>query len=238
MKRSRRYFWGIIFILLAFLLLLNQIIDLPFLGSGKFISTAVLLVIFLWGWNRRLFEVMYYAIAFFIIFNADTLHLGMVSPFILFIVAVLLQAGLSILLAPWLQRYRVRSWTPSCRSGKSATTEETVRNAEVVNIDALMMSSMRYLPDNNFRKLKIDTVMSSLKIYLTSEKPTNDIIIDLDVVMGHVELFLPRDCQVIDETVPIMGSTTSLRHDPRPAENPRIYIRGEVIFGNLSWHYL
>ncbi|NVY96633.1 hypothetical protein HU830_05585 [Lactobacillus sp. DCY120] len=100
MKKRNRSFLGLAFMLGALLLILNQLTNFPMdLNLPQSIASLFFLFAFIWGLNRRIFGVCYYAAVMTIIVNYD--HFSILNRFtlvFLFFVAVLFQIGLSLVL--------------------------------------------------------------------------------------------------------------------------------------------
>lgn len=172
MRRTYANLWGLFFIGAAILLIVSQFIPLKFDG-GQFFGTVLLAVIFIWSIVNLSIAGTVYSLAFLIIINASTLKIGFISSWVILSIALLLQIGLTILLAPWrwqwpMRRHRHgrRQTTGLGAEFRGTTASSFMQDSGIVDIKAHLMNCVRYLKNVNLRRVKFSAFMSGVKLYL------------------------------------------------------------------------
>lgn len=112
-----------------------------------------------------------------------------------------------------------------------------------VTLTAVMAESKRSSDDKPFRGAQMTAIMGGCQLDLRhATMPSGgEAVIDVFALMGGLEIFLPTSWAVATDVVPILGGVEDKRlpavagpHAERPAEPPRLVLRGHVVLGGLT----
>ena len=138
---------------------------------------------------------------------------------------LLIGVGISILLEYW------RGKPKKTKSGQETVTDDFIEVSGVLSDENLNVESQ------NLTGIKVSTMLGGVKINLFGAKPVKDCIIDLEILMGGVELFIPSHWKVRNDVSTLFGGVEESRRRSVPlegTEQPEITIKGSVLFGGLE----
>lgn len=222
-KTQGRIFWGILLIFLGVLFLLDQMDKLDF---GDLVGRYWPVIFILIGVSILLsnnFKNIGSGI-FFILFGAFFLLIRMrvfdravwhyIWPL------AIIGAGLWILLRP--------AWHPD-REGATET------GADDLNINRVFSGTSRKIGSQSFRGGKAEVVFGSAEIDLRGAKLAGgQATLVLSAVFGGIEVYVPRDWQVVLEGTPVLGSIESRRKSPGVPNSDILTIKGSAVFGSIE----
>ena len=223
-KNQNRIFWGLLLIVMGVLFLLDQMNRLDF-GDlvGRYWPVVFILIgisILLSNNFRNVGSGVFFILfgTFFLllrlqIFDRAVWHY--VWPL------AIIGAGLWILLRPAV--YRDKKKLPEVTGDDLA-------------IHQVFSGTVRKVESQNFRGGKADIVFGSAEIDLRGARLAGgraDLV--LSVVFGSIELFVPRQWQVVLEGTPVLGSIESRKPATSEAEKTgTLVIRGSAVFGSIE----
>ena len=222
-KTQGRIFWGILLIFLGVLFLLDQMDKLDF---GDLVGRYWPVIFILIGVSILLsnnFKNVGSGI-FFILFGAFFLLIRMrvfdravwhyIWP------VAIIGAGLWILLRP------------AFRPGK---TDASGTTADDLNISQVFSGSSRKIESQSFRGGKADVVFGSAEIDLRGAKLAGgQATLVLSAVFGGIEVFVPRDWQIVLEGTPVLGSIESHKKAGTVPPTQTLTIKGSAVFGSIE----
>jgi predicted membrane protein len=112
-----------------------------------------------------------------------------------------------------------------------------------VTLLAILGESKRSSDDKPFRGGQMTAIMGGCQLDLrqATMAPGDEAPIDLFALMGGLEIWLPSSWAVATDVVPILGGVEDKRlpavadaRVDRPAEPPRVLLRGHVVLGGLT----
>ena len=222
-KTQGRIFWGILLIFLGVLFLLDQMDKLDF---GDLVGRYWPVIFILIGVSILLsnnFKNVGSGI-FFILFGAFFLLIRMrvfdraVWHYIWPLAVI--GAGLWILLRP--------AWHPD--RGSAGET-----GADDLSINRVFSGTSRKIGSQSFRGGKAEVVFGSAEIDLRGAKLAGgQATLVLSAVFGGVEVYVPRDWQVILEGTPVLGSIESHKKAPGVPPTETLTIKGSAVFGSIE----
>jgi predicted membrane protein len=120
-------------------------------------------------------------------------------------------------------------------SAQSNTPYMTVTNsnADTIDIVAIMSGNKANNASQNFLGGGVTTVMGSAEIDLRGASIQSEACIDVVVLMGGIEIYVPNDWVVISNGLPIMGGIED--HSVPPINSAkRLIISGIVVMGGVE----
>jgi len=223
-KTQGRIFWGLLLVVLGVLFLFDQMGRLDF---GDLIGRYWPVIFILIGISILLsnnFKNVGSGV-FFILFGAFFLLLRMR----VFDQAVwhyawplaIIGVGLWILLRP--------AWHPDKRKIPEIGGDDLA-------IHHVFSSSSRKVESQNFRGGKADVVFGSAEVDLRAARlASGQAVLVLSAVFGSIEVFVPREWQVVLEGSPVLGSIESHKKAiPDTEKTGTLTIKGAAVFGSIE----
>jgi predicted membrane protein len=222
-RNQGRIFWGILLIGLGVLFLLDQMDKLDF---GDLVGRYWPVIFILIGISILLSNNFKNAGSgvFFILFGAFFLLLRLriferAVWHYLWPLAII-GVGLWILLRP--------AWHPDRKSVGAMTADE-------LNISQIFSGSVRKIESRSFKGGKADVVFGSAEIDLRAAGLAGGrATLVLSAVFGSIEVFVPRDWQVVLEGTPVLGSIESRKKAADVAPTQTLEIKGSAVFGSIE----
>jgi len=222
-KNQGRIFWGILLIVMGVLFLLDQMDKLDF---GDLIGRYWPVIFILIGISILLSNNFKNAGSgvFFILFGTFFLLLRLriferAVWHYLWPLAII-GVGLWILLRP--------AWHPDRKAVGAMTADE-------LNISQIFSGSVRKIESRSFKGGKADVVFGSAEIDLRAAGLAGGrATLVLSAVFGSIEVFVPRDWQVVLEGTPVLGSIENRKKAADVAPTQTLEIKGSAVFGSIE----
>jgi predicted membrane protein len=223
-KTQGRIFWGLLLIVLGVLFLLDQMNRLDF---GELVGRYWPVIFILIGISILLsnnFQNVGSGV-FFILFGAFflLLRLRVFDQMVWHYVwpLAIIGAGLWILLRP--------AWHADKKKIPEMTSED-------LNISQVFSGSSRKVESQNFRGGKADVVFGSAEVDLRGARLAGgQATLVLSVVFGGIEIFVPREWQVVLDGSPVLGSIESRKKTIPDAEKTgTLFIKGSAVLGSID----
>lgn len=223
-KNQSRIFWGLLLIVLGILFLFDQMGRMDF-GDlvGRYWPVVFILIgisILLSNNFRNAGSGIFFILfgAFFLlirmrIFNHTVWHY--VWPL------AIIGVGLWILLRP--------AWHPD----KKKIAEMT---ADDLDISQVLSGTSRKVESQSFKGGKADVVLGSAEVDLRGARLSGgQATLLLSVVLGSIELTIPREWQVVIEGTPVLGSIeTRKKTIPDAEKTGTLFIKGSAVLGSIE----
>lgn len=251
MRRQKKWFWGVFFVLAAVLIILNQVSGLMN-ATWLQIGAAVLLVaIFIQALMEWEFFGMFISAGIFAIVFATPLGIGAISPWAIIAAAVFAGIGCSILFhkrRPKKEEY-VQYETHASRyqevdeNNENAFYEETVfesEDGEEVEASVSFGATAKYLDSKNLKKAYFDCSFGELKIYFDNVALSNGAAeIKVKCSFGSMVLYIPRGWVVVDSISVSMGDVSEKNNHNRIVDGKnQLTISGKVTCGSIDIVYI
>lgn len=97
-------------------------------------------------------------------------------------------------------------------------------------------SKVKYINSNNFESAKFDVYAGNMEIYLNKViVPSNKCTINVDIIMGNLELYIPEDWEIVDNIEKVMANIDDngprlLNHENRVT----LILTGSMKMGNID----
>lgn len=230
MRGKNKIFWGIVFILGAVAILAQRLGFLEGIGFWSVFFSVCLAACLIKGIARGKIGIILFSIAFLIIVNDELLHLEAITPWPVLLAALLGTIGLKILF-PNLSR-RGKGHLVRIGDGTNGITD-IQRVEDTVAYDNLFGDSIKYL-GGVVSFVKVDNVFGSTSVYFTEVRLRNGSAeVNVDLVFGNVELYIPSSWSVVMNTSNIFGSADERGRCDPDGENV-LRVTGDVVFGSLE----
>lgn len=118
--------------------------------------------------------------------------------------------------------------------GQQERTSSTSAS-EKLNVVAVMGGVVRKIESPAFRGGEVTAVMGSVELDFRGARLEGDETgLELLVIMGGVELYVPPDWQVVIEAMPVMGAIEDQRKAPSAEARQKVRLNGFVMMGGVE----
>jgi predicted membrane protein len=222
-----RIFWGLVLIGLGVLFLLDQMGDLDFgwvvSRYWPVIFIVIGLSIIIGNGFRNSGSGVFFVLfgTFFLLMRLHILsyHLWHYWP------VIIIAVGVWILVKPLFR--------PDGPPDKKKTPELVV---DELKVSAVLAGVERRVDSSSFRGGKVEVVLGSAEIDLTGAVPADEeTVVYLSVVLGSIELRIPREWRIVIDGTPVLGSIEDKRRVVADAERKgNILLKTSVVLGSIE----
>lgn len=188
----KKVLWGLLFITMAILMILGQIIELPSVMTIAFtLFIGALLVESLFAKNI-FFTLLMGAII--VVINKETLNIAEISNYSIIASSILLSIGLYII-------------TGSKKRTCDFKMEDiSYEESDIININVSFGATIKYINSENFKKAFISCNFAGAQVYFDNATIQGDAAeIELDVSFSGVELYIPKNWKIINNVNVMLG---------------------------------
>ena len=239
--KLNKLLWGVFFIAAAVLMVINQLGYFTGLNMWSLLFTILVIPVISSGLYRRNFFNVFFGIAVLLIVFAKPLNITALVPWTILVAALFLSIGFSILFKPKYRNisnsWHDRSWDSH---NHNYTEQETVDHVDGndVNCSVSLGGSCKYLHSSSLETARFDCSMGYLKVYFDNvQLHPGGAVVNVDCSLGSMDLYFPRDWNIVIDVNCIMGNVEENQHLHNPA-GPSLTIRGNVRLGNLGIKYV
>lgn len=242
--KKQRWFWGILFLVAAVLLIGSQLhwFVYPF-NFWNLLLTLILIVVFLKSLQALSMTGIVFSLAFLLLLYQQLLGLSLSFWTILF-AALLIDIGLSLIIGPYLHRRHFRKILrifdgQSDQIVKDQTKDDDLDDGETINLTGRFNSTVKYIHAKNLKTVNISTHFSDISVYFEQVASSNgQIEVYFDSAASNIDLYIPQGWQVINELSPLMSNVESEPAADATIITGQIRLEGEMRASNLEIHYL
>lgn len=239
-RGTKSVFWGVLLLLGAVALVVGRLGYLEGIGVWSILFSVFLVGCLINGLMDRSFGEILFSLAFLIIVNDKLLNLEAITPGPVLGAALLGTIGLNLLFPRFRKWERnvnmhVNMWDGDHDGMESASEEK--RGGDSVTYGNVFSGSVKYLY-GEIAHVSAENVFGTLQIYFTDailKGGTATLV--AENVFGTMVLYVPSSWRVVLSTENVFGGTREQGHCD-PAGTTVLYIRGEVVFGNLQIKYI
>ncbi|KRM09905.1 hypothetical protein ABTQ33_11765 [Paucilactobacillus suebicus] len=245
--RKQRWFWGILFVAGAGILLASEMGWLTFhLSTFTLIATIFFAIIFVKSAIYLMIPGMMFSLAFLSMLYARPLGITQMVPWGILGIALLLSIGLSLIFHPhrrWYgnaarmhahhRRYHYHGGHDQFGDGETTTSTNDDSYVEVL---VNMSSNIRYITSKDLKQVDIDVSMGGVKVYFNDAVVNDEAVINVDSNLSGTELFMPRDWDVqIDNGLMLSGVSEK---GVSTKKGPKIRVTGNLRLSGLTIYYI
>ncbi|MFT8825479.1 MAG: hypothetical protein ABF536_06630 [Liquorilactobacillus mali] len=232
--RAKRFFLGIIILILATLLVSTKLDIISFHFKFWTIALTVLFIFLLvQGIIYRRISQSVFAVAFLVILYAKELGIERLGTWTIFLVACLVSVGLSLIFKSFGRNMKGDwNWKHKISSLETDTSEKKIKISES------MSSSVRYVKANNLEQVDISSRIASLKIYFDNVEFQNDEAnIFINGSLSEIILFFPKEWKVFVNINSVLSEVETAQEEENIFDK-RIYINGNLNLSELKIKYI
>ena len=233
-KRFSSWLWGTFMLLIAALILGNQLggfTDLSLVG----ITVAALAVVFIVQCllSANIAPVPFPLAALYIIFQ-ETLDLPEIQIWALLFVALFTTIGLVIILPQ--KRLKNPFSSEGYIAGEGYVRQEGVENDDdYPHIDAKLTSANRYLRSDCFAGGHFSCNLGELNVYFDNVTLSpNGAVVHLDCNLGAINLYVPKTWNVVDNIRCSLGAVEMHNRHAPEKDAPRLVLEGSVSLAGIE----
>jgi predicted membrane protein len=131
----------------------------------------------------------------------------------------------------FLRSSRNRNRIPADNGGRDVTADS---DAYIKNM-AMMSGVKRIITSKDFRGGELSALMGGCEIDLRdAEMRGNEAVIDVNIIMGGIELRVPMGWTVSVEATPIMGGVEDKTYPPKEGTSRKLVLTGTIIMGGVE----
>ena len=248
MRRGKKFFWGVLFLLGAVALIIGKLGYLGDVGFWSIFFTIGLFGFLIEGIVKMKFGTILFSLAFLAIVNDKFLGIEAITPWTVLGAALLGTIGLNILFPGKYKfskhRGGVKPMIADNTDGDSSMVNNTIIETdegdvgEEVRYEVVFGDAVKYVTSKSLSCVRGECVFGELNIYLDRAGLQNHCAeIRAEAVFGDVILYVPAEWNVIQKVDTIFGSVNEWGHCSPDGLNC-IYVRGDVVFGSLIINYV
>lgn len=241
MKKS--YFWGIFLVLAAAYLIISRLGYLPAVSVFTIIATIVCIAAFVHSLLHLSFGGMLFPLAFIGILYDKQLGITAITPWTILAAALLGTIGLNLIFSKmkWKRKWQHHTWK---HHGEHITGQnDHFSDGENIEGENIYMKSsfgslLRYVTSDNLRFAELEANFSGVKIYFDEAKvPSGNATLNLDVNFSGVDLFVPKDWNIINHLNSSFGGVSKKGKTPS-GETVTLTLEGDSSFSGITIYYV
>lgn len=232
--KEKRNMWGIVLILCAAFVLINQYNIFGSINLFKILISIALVIVTMSGVKHRDFPTILFPIAFIIILFDKELGLQALTPFPILVAALLASVGLTLLFP---KSFRSDSKRRIIDLDDEHTEYSSTTDSEV-RYSVTMGSGIKYINSSDFKSATLYNSFSGSKIYFDAAKvPSGHAAINVELSFSGLELYIPREWNLIQNIDCFLGGV-EIKGTPVASGGPTVELNGRAKFGGITIYYV
>ena len=248
MKKNNIY-WGMIFIIMAALIVVNGLGLIEGVGVWSIIFTVLFGAALLDGIVRLQATTILFSLAFLAIVWSEQLHIESITPWPILFAALLGSIGINMIFGKknkkWKKDYSGGNhYYSNNSSNEGKYFDENVNveqdSGEVVTCESKFAGTVKYITSNNLKKVYVRNDFSGMSIYLDKAKvPSKRLEIEIKNSFGGVEIYIPANWIVENElNCSFGGYDEEGTKAPTDAESVKVVIKGSANLSGVTIKYI
>lgn len=230
-KSGEKIFWGVFFILGAVFLLVSRMGYLENISAWKLLLTVLLAAGLIKSARHFEFGGILFSLAFLAILYDKQLGIEALTPWTVLGAALLGTIGFEILFHNRRKKKYRQIIHDSCE-----TVE--IDEEDCVSYSTTFGSSIKYVNTNDLKQMKLECNFGDMKVYFDQAViPSGSAVVHVKVAFGGLELFIPREWQVVNNTSAGFGGVNE-KNQPKTTGTPVLTLTGSVGFGGIEITYV
>ncbi len=235
LMKKNNIFWGIIFLLSAVLIIANQVGAFSEIGIFTIVASILLIAIFIQSlFSLNFFGAFLSVVVGYIIFSGP-LNLPYISPYILFLSAVLLSIGFSIIF----KGRKIKNYN-CCNNNTQFinTTEEIEDNFPQAKVS--FSSAEKHLYSEGLVKGNFSVSFGEMHLFFDNVKLSSDKAeIFVNCNFGSLKIYVPNNYKIIENVnVNLDSIKNNISASAVNDSSPNLTISGNVSLGEIEINYI
>lgn len=234
--KKKEIFWGMLFILAAVFIIMNQFGFLAGVSIFEIVLTVILGGIIIKSIMHLNFWGILFPLAFLCIIYADELNITKFTPWPALLTALLLSIGLSMIFQK--QCCHMHHFHHNHHEANFSSNVINEQDDNIVNCSANFGECLKYVNSDHFERANVSCSFGEVKVYFDNAQIANGKAdIYLDVSFGNAELYIPRNWKVINDAHAFLGNIDEKNRNNN-TDAPVVTIHGSISFGNAEIIYV
>lgn len=223
----KKIFWGIYFLLAGTIIILSQTGYLNQINLWSILWVILLIPIMIMSIRHLNFAGILFPLAIIGIIYAKPLGITELTPWPILLVALLFSIGLTILFHKSHHHHE-----------EHFATIVNEPDAHMIDVKVKFSSSIKYVNSAQFEKGIFRCSFGALKVYFdnTTISPNGAEII-LDISFAGVELYIPKEWNVVNKVNTSMGGIEE-KNGNQPSSGPTVILSGNVSLSGVEIIYI
>lgn len=227
--KKKNIFWGVFFLLGAVLLIVSQLGLLSGINLWTALFSILLAAVLIQSILHRSCGGVLFSLAFGCIIYAKPLGLEAITPWPVLCAAALGTIGCRFLFG------RKRDYRPNHHEGHFSDIQDQI-SGDTVELETSFGSSIKYVHSERFQRARIHCSFGAMKVYFDNAFiQDGTAVIELDVSFSGVELYIPKDWELICDASVSLGAVET---PSQTGGGPRVTLAGSVSFSGVEVFYL
>lgn len=230
-KNKHNIFWGIIFLLAAFFLVVGKLGYLGGISVLSVLCTIVLVAIIIKSIPSVNFAGILFPIAILCILYDKQLHIEALTPWTVLGVALLGSIGLQMLF------HRHHLSVKKLPDNVEYTVIDEPDSSHIRH-NTSFGASTKYINTESFKQADLNCSFGALSVYLENAKvPDGTAVLNLHASFSGVELYIPKEWTVVNQMHISLGAVEENNH-PNPDGSVTLQLVGSANFCGIEITYI
>lgn len=237
--KFRNWFWGLFFILAAVLIIVNQMGFLAGVSILNLLITILLIPIFIKSVAHLNFAGILFPLAIAGILYAGPLGIQAFTPWPILIVALFGSIGLTFIF-PHRMHHRRNYYCGKGSKHEEEGFEEVIDipDENIVDFSVRFGASVKYINSDALKQANLQCSFGAMSVYFDHVTLSpNGAEINLDVSFAGVELYIPKEWQVINKVNTVLGAIDE-KNPKGNKEGPKVTLVGKTSFSGVDIIYI
>lgn len=215
------------------MIILNQFGFFTGVSMFDIVATVILAGIIISSIIHLSFWGILFPLAGICIIYADQWNITGFTPWPALLTALLCSIGLSLIFNK--PKVWIHHFVNDSSFGSSVINDQ---DTNVVNCSTSFGNCIKYVNSTNFERANIKCAFGEVKVYFDNAQiPSGNAEIYLDVSFGDVQLFVPDNWKLTNETHVFLGDIKEANRN-LGAASPVVTLRGNISFGDTKIVYI
>lgn len=228
---SKKIFWGGFFTGLAAYVILNTLGYTPDITIVRFAVAILCVALFVVAAVKLEFGGMLLSLAILAICFDKVLGIEALTPWPVLIAAVFGTIGLNILFGDAVKRWKQK------KKAKNKTYRAQAQDitGDSINLRTRFSGECKQIHSDQLTNVNIDCAFGGLEVHLEDAMiQTGSAVVDMQVSFGGVELYVPKEWKVVNNTTATLGGYSESGADSKDPMAPTLVLQGTIRFGGVD----
>ena len=231
--KKKGVLWGLLFILAAVLIILNQLGFFAETNMFEIVATVLLSGIIIVSITKINFWGILFPLAFIAIIFDKQLNITEFTPWPALLTALLFSIGLSLIFNRPKLGIAFMHFDDSFSSNVINEQDDNV-----INCSTNFGENIKYVNSENFERANIRCSFGETKLYFDNAQiPSGRAEIYVDVSFGEAQLFIPKSWKVVNDIHVFLGDVREMNRN-NVTDSPVVTLRGSVNLGDIKIIYV